>query len=329
MTPPSLDRFAGCLLGQALGDSLGFPVEGRPTEVCALYVERLRKGERRGARGFPCGQYTDDTQLARELLQSFVACGGFDPADYGRRVGAIFSERRIVGRGRATEQAARALAAGTPWEQAGTPAPAAGNGTAMRAAPVGLLCWRDPAELLRVARDQGLVTHRDPRCSAGSIAIAGAACLAAREGPLERGPFLAQLAEWVANEDAGFAEEIRKLEEWLKLAPTDALPLISRAGLDPDYEDRWIGISPFVVGSVLWSLYSFLRTPDDYLETICTAIACGGDVDTTAAMAGGLSGARLGLAALPEEQVRVVDRGTWGQPELLELAERAWRLVSG
>ncbi|HBP16466.1 MAG TPA: hypothetical protein DEA08_01565, partial [Planctomycetes bacterium] len=66
------------------------------------------------------GQSTDDTQLARELLQSWVELGRFDPADFGRRVGAIFSEARIVGRGRATEAAAKALAAGTPWDQAGT-----------------------------------------------------------------------------------------------------------------------------------------------------------------------------------------------------------------
>jgi ADP-ribosylglycohydrolase len=44
---------------------------------------------------------------------------------------------------------------------------------------------------------------------------------------------------------------------------------------------------------VLWSLYSFLRSPEDYWETVCTAIAVGGDVDTTAAMAGAVSGAYL------------------------------------
>ena len=29
-------------------------------------------------------------------MQSFVACGGFDPADYARRIAAIFAEDRIV-----------------------------------------------------------------------------------------------------------------------------------------------------------------------------------------------------------------------------------------
>jgi ADP-ribosylglycohydrolase len=55
------------------------------------------------------GQYTDDSQLARELLQSYITCGKFDPQDYANRVAAIFAEGRIVGYGQATVAAARGL----------------------------------------------------------------------------------------------------------------------------------------------------------------------------------------------------------------------------
>ncbi len=73
---------------------------------------------------------------------------------------------------------------------------------------------------------------------------------------------------------------------------------------------------------MLWSLYSFLRSPDDYRQTIRTAIAVGGDVDTTAAMAGAISGARLGLVAVPQDLThRLTDRGTWGLAELSALAD--------
>ncbi|MDP7571364.1 MAG: ADP-ribosylglycohydrolase family protein, partial [Myxococcota bacterium] len=51
-----------------------------------------------------------------------------------------------------------------------------------------------------------------------------------------------------------------------------------------------IPIRPWVVTSVAWSLYSFLKTPWDFEETIYTAICCGGDVDTTAAMTGAIGG---------------------------------------
>ncbi len=69
-------------------------------------------------------------------------------------------------------------------------------------------------------------------------------------------------------------------------------------------------MSSEVTGSVCWSLYAFLRSPDDYWETICTAIGAGGDTDTTAAMAGGIVGARLGLKGLPQELLaRLNDQG--------------------
>src|SRR5690606_8424863 len=116
---------------------------------------RAGRADEVGRPPFAFGQYTDDSQLARELLQSVVARGGFDPADYAARIAAIFAEGRIVGRGRATQDAARRLAQGVPWQEAGAPPPNAGNGSAMRAGPVGLLCAHDPAALVRVARTQG------------------------------------------------------------------------------------------------------------------------------------------------------------------------------
>jgi ADP-ribosylglycohydrolase len=80
----------------------------------------------------------------------------------------------------------------------------------------------------------------------------------------------------------------------------------------------------------LWSLYAFLRSPEDYWETVCTAIAVGGDVDTTAAMAGAISGAYLGLEAIPAHLVRrLTDRGTWGFDELVELARATYALKMG
>jgi len=291
---PSRDHFGGCLIGQCLGDALGFPVEGCAPEICGPYVAELRKnpGEHPtllGAQIRAC-QYTNDSQLAREWIQSYLACGRFDPVDYAARISAIFSENRIVGRGLATDRAARRLAAGTSWQEAGDPKGNAGNGTAMRAAPVGLAFGHEPAEMARVSHEQGWITHHDPRCSAGSVAIAGAVALAVAPHRLDSQAFTHQLAEWVRPLDALFAEEITRIPGWIALPPKDAAPLLSSAGA-PNFNDGWKWISPYVIPSVLWSLYAFLQSPDSYWETVCTTIESGGDVDTTAAMAGAISGA--------------------------------------
>jgi ADP-ribosylglycohydrolase len=84
-----------------------------------------------------------------------------------------------------------------------------------------------------------------------------------------------------------------------------------------------------VVPSVAWSLYAFLRTPDDYWAVVRTAIAVGGDTDTMAAMAGALAGAHLGAAVLPQPLLeRLTDRGAWGAAELDGLARDCARLFT-
>jgi len=158
MTVPRLEQFRGGPIGQCLGDAIGCRVEGYPPEVCQNFVSyevRLKKIKDRDRFGLPFGQYTDDSQLARELLQSYVACGEFDPSDYATRIADIFAQQRIVGRGRATEEAANRLIRGVAWQEAGTPAPNAGNGSAMRAGPIGLIFYDDPSQLVQAACDQG------------------------------------------------------------------------------------------------------------------------------------------------------------------------------
>src|SRR5262249_53888011 len=318
-----VDRFAGCLVGQALGDALGFIVEGHPPSECAAYVERALRPRRllglsRGR--FPLGQYSDDSQLARELARSFVDRRHFDPADYAARVAALFVEDRIVGRGRATQEAAYRIARGVPWQDAGTPAPAAGNGSAMRAAPVGLFFWDDPEALIAAAHDQGRITHQDPRCSAGAIAIAGATAIVIGEREVHPASFCSTLSRWTRDFDPVLAEALQDLPRWIQSPPHRAVETIASIGIQPSYTEGWEGISPFVTGSVLWSLYSVLRSPTDYWEVVCSAIAVGGDVDTTAAMAGAISGASVGLGRIPPEPARLVsDQGEWGYQELVEL----------
>lgn len=332
---PTRERFRGCIAGQALGDALGFVLEGQPPEVCRRYAEeRLEGGRlpRRGRGNLPVGQYSDDTQLAREALQSYAECGDFCPEDYARRISDIFAEERIVGGGQSTREAASRLAEGVPWREAGTPPPSAGNGSAMRAGPIGLLYHDEPEALAKAAVEQGIITHRDERCSAGAVAIAGAVALAV-SGPVERLEFLGRIAEMVRPVEQRFADLLGELSGWLALPPERAAVRIAGAGAEArhaELAEGWAGITPFVVPSVLWSLYAFLRSPDDCLQTIRTAIAVGGDVDTTAAMAGAISGAHLGLEAVPQDLARkLTDRGSWGLEELCALADECHRIRRG
>jgi ADP-ribosylglycohydrolase len=329
---PHKDQFSGCLVGQCLGDATGFVVEGFSAEACQRYIEDFLLTEKVGSFGrfpFPFGQYSDDSQLARELLLSYAACKKFDPENYAERLMRIFIERKVVGFGYFTRQAASRLAEGISWKESGTPSPSAGNGSAMRAAPIGLFFFDNPQALIQAAQDQGRITHKDPRCSAGAVAISGAVAIVLQNKQIDKERLILSLSDWTGAIDTNFASELRKLTQWFSLPPQEAVLFISRAGMDPEYieEDGWQGITPFVISSVLWSLYSFIRTPDDYWQTICTAISAGGDVDTTAAMAGAISGAYLGLSAIPSAPAhQLTDRGTWKFDELVDLAHKCYEI---
>ncbi len=193
----------------------------------------------------------------------------------------------------------------------------------MRSAPLGLLL-PDRAAMCRAAVEQARITHLDSRCGAAAAVVARAAALAALRRPLHRAEFLEDLAGCAeAAADRSVAEAVRGLSLWASLSPAGAARHVHQSGLDPAHMEQWQGISAFVIPSVLWSLYAFLRSPDDYWETVCTAIAVGGDTDTMAAIAGAISGARLGVEALPPDLVdRLNDRGEWGAAALRELAQK-------
>ncbi len=330
---PAADRFSGFIVGQCLGDALGFLVEGEPPRDCARYAHgTIRTGRlpRRSGNGPAFGQYSDGSQMARELMESYVACDGFDADDFARRIAALFTENRIVGHGRATQEAALRLASGIPWRHAGTPAPAAGNASAMRAGILGLVYGDLPETLVQIVHDQGIMTHADPRCSAGAITVAGAIALASRDVYPDGEAFFGPLRHWSQKIEPTLAGGLRKLEELLSAPKEQVAEAVSHIGLPPGVDSQWRGgISAFVVSSVLWALYAFLKHPDDFALAVALAIEAGGDVDTTAAMTGAMVGARRGLAGIPADlAAHLNDRGAWRRDDLVALALACQRTAS-
>jgi ADP-ribosylglycohydrolase len=324
------EKFEGCIVGEALGDALGFLVEAASQEICKNYVADILKHNKipnfqRGA--FEYGQYSDDTQLARDLMRSYVERKKFDPSDYAQRIADIFTENRIVGRGLATEEAAFRIAKGINWQEAGTPPPSAGNGTAMRAAPIGLIFSGDDETIISNSEQQSIITHKDKRCTAGSIAIAAATNYALHHDSIDVERFCQYSAEQVESFDPILAEKLKELPRILLMDFDSAFDILAKAGQESLSEIDII--TPFVTPSVLWSIYAFLLTPDNYWESICKSIECGGDVDTTAAMTGAISGTFNGIKSLPEKYTeRLNDQGEWTVGELKELADNIFEIVN-
>lgn len=325
------DGRAGSLVAQALGDALGFLVEGHSPAVCTAYADQVFAGDDppqfwRGPFGF--GQYSDDTQLARELALSLGSRRGFVPEDFAGRIAALFENNTIVGRGQATQDAAQRLIDGVPWDRAGAPAPSAGNGAAMRAGPAGFLALHRQ-QIIGIADDAARITHLDPRSRAAAVLVSLVVHDAIGAGPADCSPaWCDELAEAVQAQDPVLAGGVRMMPQWLGGSPAEACAAIVAWSTPPlgaaHKFEEWHGISPFATPSALYALFAYLRAPTDVDEVLRVAVGVGGDVDTVAAMAGAMAGAAVGLDGLTPRLLRwaehLNDQGTFGLGELIAIA---------
>lgn len=134
------DRCRGSLVWGATGDALGRPTEAKSWDL----IRRLWSPDGvtefqpwHGWQSGPIGTWTDDTQLTIEVAKTILESDGHvDPRLLSEKRRAWLPHGR--GKGRATTSAILAMDAGAPWWEAGPSVASAGNGAAMRAAPVGL-----------------------------------------------------------------------------------------------------------------------------------------------------------------------------------------------
>lgn len=302
------NRFVGCLLGLAIGDALGMPVEGWSAAAIRAHYGRLAGFLPAPRRGLRAGQFTDDTQMAIYLAQSIVDCGVVEPEHVAQAWVKWLHSGDVRGIGRSTYLALRRLASGTPWEESGQRGEyAAGNGAAMRIAPVGLVDCLDLERLRQDVRDVSVITHANREAVAGAQAVACAiAWLATGQARLDT-----LIEDVVAFIGSGrVAEGLRQAQELLA-ADASAEEALTE-----------LGNTGWVVHTIASSFFCFLKTAGDFEATVISAVMGGGDTDTIAAIAGALSGAHNGASGIPARWLE----GMEDRERLSRLARQLHRL---
>ncbi|MEW5945546.1 MAG: ADP-ribosylglycohydrolase family protein [bacterium] len=283
-----LERFEGCLLGLAVGDALGMPFEGwRPNWIRRREGGAVRDFRAAPRRGLREGMWTDDTKMALHLAESIVGSGGrVVPEDVAHGYVAWFDSGDLRGIGGATFESIMRLKSGAPWERSGkTGAYAAGNGTAMRCAPIGLINCLSLERLREDARNDAIITHSNDEAVAGSRAVCYIVALGVRAARKPSPALIDAAVEFIG--DCTLAGRLRTAKTLLEQnTPTPA-------ALEK------LGTSGYVVETVASALFTFLKTPSDFETTVAEAVSAGGDTDTTAAVAGAISGAWNGAARIP------------------------------
>lgn len=315
--PTMEERFTGCLLGAAVGDAVGFCLLSRTYDfnfdTSRVQRQDVREFQYFPAFGCPPGQFTDDTLMSLALANTILKAGKVCPDTLTSELMDIWQ-----GGGCGPPEEVTSIIKGAMREDEGGPVPGAGNEAAARAAPLGLWNWQHPQEIAADSRAQSRPTHADPMAAVGAAIVAqGVASSLRREGA-DVAAFLEDIVPGRGEDGArDFISYLLQIPEWLRMSEELAMPDIARAGQDDSFGTF---VSPFVLPSVLISLYAFLRCPEDFCGSLAIAYRAGGDINSTGSITGALSGARCGKAGIP-------DRLLSGLMERDEIEETARRLL--
>jgi ADP-ribosylglycohydrolase len=283
------ERLTAVLLGTALGDALGLACEGMSAKRIARRFGRIDRYHLFGRTGY----VSDDTEQSALVAQSLA----LHPSDADRCARAF--RRALVGWiwrlpwgvGLATIRASAKIMLG--FRTSGVRS--AGNGSAMRAAIVGAVLHEDAERRRAFGAAIARTTHTDERAVQGALFVADLVAL----GP-------ADARKTVTDPILAGALD-RAFELAARSAPTsEASEMLKTTG--------------YVVHSVPFALYCYLRYGDAPLLALQECIGAGGDTDSIAAILGAWLGARHGEAGLPAHLIAELNDGPFGPTHLRGLA---------
>lgn len=278
------NRAKGAMLGLAIGDAMGAPVEFRPRGKFAP-VTGFRDG---GAFKLKAGQWTDDTAMALCLAQSLIDCQGMNASDqmdkYLKWVneGYMSCTGQCVGMGQTILRAlSRYYKTKDPYQ--GDPRPKhSGNGCIMRLAPVPIYFHQDSQKAVLESINSARATHGSPQALQCS-AFFGGLIWAALNGYDKEELLQSYFSPCESFTYSDLHEDVDRV-------------------LKGDYKSLTEGdLSPtgYVADSlevVLWAIHHF----DNFEEGLLAIVNLGGDADTTGAIYGQLAGAYYGVRNIPD-----------------------------
>jgi ADP-ribosyl-[dinitrogen reductase] hydrolase len=305
------ERLRGVILGTAVGDAVGLPAEG----VSRRRIARLFPGRWRHRLVGRHGMLSDDTDHTLLIAQALLAHPD-SVARFSHRLGWslrgwLFS--LPAGIGLATGRAIFKLWLGFPPHKSGVWS--AGNGAAMRVAPIGAYFAGDGDKLKEYVHASTIITHSDPRAEIGALAVA-------------------KVVAWCFQTGAGKCIERDSLfellrscgdtPEWNDLLYKMAVAIAEDSSVEAfaDALGQQRGVSGYVYRTVPLALYAWYHHFGDFEATLSGLFNCGGDTDTVGAIAGAMTGAVVGEQGIPSDWLGGIADWPRGVPLLREVADR-------
>lgn len=280
----------GGLIGLAVGDALGVPVEFMSREE--LSKNKVKDMFGYGTHNQPKGTWSDDSSLTFCLVESLSK--GYNLEDLSNnfikwyRHGYLTAHGNVFDIGNGTRDAIITLESGVEPTTAGSDNSFNnGNGSLMRILPIAfyLLNEEDLNIKFKVVHDVSSLTHRHIISKVGcSIYVEMAINLLKGYEKFEA---YSKTKETILNYYSD-----SKYENVIK---TYCRVLNSNIN---ELKENEIKSSGYVVHTLEASLWCFLNN-ENYKDIVLTAINLGDDTDTTGAVVGGLAGIYYGLDNIP------------------------------
>jgi ADP-ribosylglycohydrolase len=301
-----IDKARGIIFGLAIGDALGYVVE---------FINLDQIEEKYGSMGITNlpepALFSDDTQMSIAIAEALIESGDKNIEAIMESIKNEFikwyhSPENNRSPGNACLNGVLNMESGEHWSTSGVN-DSKGCGSAMRASTIGFLYQNDPKKLKAIASASGVCTHGHKTADAACIGAAYIIKLAL-DGvkPAQMIPALLKFTKGISDE---FDEAILKVQECLDW--DDEEEALDYLG------EGWIGEE-----AVALALYCFLRYPESYEKVIIRAANTNGDSDSIACIAGSISGAHLGVKAIPEKWANKIEKHDYLEDLALRLSAR-------
>ncbi len=339
--PSPKSRIHGCLLGGALGDSLGYAIE---FDSITAIRDRFGAGGLRDFAALDGGaHFSDDTQMTLYTVDGLVEALEWANAGVGADANAClwlaylrwletqgmtapepaprpqprWIDRQPVLRQRRSP--GRACLSGLATGEMGTVQrpvnpDSKGCGTVMRSAPFGLIPHIPADAVYKLSADAAALTHGHPSARQSAAVFSLLIHSLVQGGTLQAAAHAA--AEHVRSDPEVVPELRERLDAALRLAdgaaPPEPAALLIPEDLVRELGEGWVAEEALAVG-----LYAVLATAkgdqgplppvEHFKAAVAVAVNHSGDSDSTGSIAGNILGAYYGEACLPADWLEALE----------------------
>lgn len=295
-------KYQGCLLGLAIGDALGAPVEFLSLPEIKKRYGREGITDFHEWKSFKPGYYTDDTQMS---LATAVGCirayQRWREKGIGHPASIVYQcyldwlesqndpeERR--GPGRTCLSALRSGKMGTIEDNIND---SKGCGGVMRTAPVGLAF--PSCRSFQEGAEYAAITHGHPSgyLSAGFLSALISYLIEGKKLTEAIDLCIGQLTQYDGHSET---LKIIELAQKLSVSPKSPEESIKTIG------EGWVGEEALAI-----SIYCSLKFSDNFKRGILAAVNHSEDSDSTGSITGAILGTLLGIESIPKAWVQKVE----------------------